>query len=324
MHGESLDRTLRAWLTTPGLLLLWSLPAVCEPTILFLTSGTDPVYEQVIDNAISVLAGHLEPAPRVTVEPVDAEKNKTENQLHALEARLVVTIGESAAKRVSQTSIPTPTVYALLPKLSYEAITDACLACEPRQTSAIFLDQPLDRQLDLIRLALPDRVELGVLYGPTSWHQHGEVEHVAKAKKFDLQFEKVRENCQLNPYLEQLLERIDILLALPDPLVFNPESVPNLLMTTYRKSVPIVGFSRAYVEAGATLAVYSTPEQIGTQIGETVCAILTAGDEPLPLPQYPKYFNVSINHQAATSLNLVLPDEKTLTQQLKQLATQDD
>ena len=102
----------------------------------------------------------------------------------------------------------------------------------------------------------------------------------------------------------------DVFLALPDPRVINADTAQNVLLTSFRMRRPVVGYSAAYVRAGALAAVYSTPQQIGTQTGQIVRAIL--GGSPLPAPQFPKQFSVSVNHKVARSMGLELDDDDVI------------
>ena len=42
----------------------------------------------------------------------------------------------------------------------------------------------------------------------------------------------------------------------------------NILLTSYRRGVPLVGLSQAYVNAGALAAIFSTTEQLAEQTRE--------------------------------------------------------
>ena len=112
-----------------------------------------------------------------------------------------------------------------------------------------------------------------------------------------------------------MLVDAEVLLALPDPAVFNSQTAANILTAAYRRQVPLVGFSPAYVKAGALVAVYSTPLQVGTQGGELLRQALSG--KILPPPQWPQEFAVSVNQDVAHSLGLVI-DEARLLEQLRQ------
>ncbi|MES9968078.1 MAG: hypothetical protein ABW074_12490, partial [Sedimenticola sp.] len=70
--------------------------------------------------------------------------------------------------------------------------------------------------------------------------------------------------------------------------------------------------SAAYVKAGALAAVYSTPEDIGRQLAETIKEFLDSGGKRLPPPRFPSYFNISTNETVAKSLGLTLMNKELL------------
>ena len=108
----------------------------------------------------------------------------------------------------------------------------------------------------------------------------------------------------LFPLLRELFDATDVLLALPDPQVFNGLTIQNILTAAYRQRVPLAGFSPAYVKAGALLALYSTPAQLGAQSGEIARAVLAG--RPLPPPQAPREFSVGVNADVARSLGIAV------------------
>ncbi|HUY02335.1 MAG TPA: ABC transporter substrate binding protein, partial [Rhodocyclaceae bacterium] len=120
----------------------------------------------------------------------------------------------------------------------------------------------------------------------------------------------------LYPALARALDGADALLAVADPLVYNGNTIENILLASFRAGVPLVAFSPAYVRAGALLGLYSTPAQIGTQAGKMARAVLQG--RPLPPPQYPTEFTVEINRHVARSLGLDL-NAAVLARRLQQM-----
>ena len=83
-----------------------------------------------------------------------------------------------------------------------------------------------------------------------------------------------------------------------------------------KKGFQVIGFSAAYVRAGALLGLYSTPEQIGRQLGTTLIDLAAGSEMALPEPGYPSYFSVDINAHVARSLEISLPSARMLKEQL--------
>jgi ABC-type uncharacterized transport system substrate-binding protein len=93
---------------------------------------------------------------------------------------------------------------------------------------------------------------------------------------------------------------------MPDSAVFNAENIKNILVTTYRRSQPVIGFSAPLVKAGALASSYSDIEDIDAQADEILNDFDASGK--LPDPQFPKYFSVIVNDDVARSLNIVIDE----------------
>ena len=71
----------------------------------------------------------------------------------------------------------------------------------------------------------------------------------------------------------------------------------------------MVAFSPAYVRAGALLALYVTPAQIGQQAGELARGVLRG--KALPSQAiYAQNFSISVNSHVARSLGLDLDADR--------------
>ncbi len=226
-----------------------------------------------------------------------------------------VALGTEAATALARVQLQAPVLHALLPRRSFERV----LRARARKASARFnvleLDQPLQRQLALIRLALPKTRRVGVLWGPDSLAKAPVLRSIASSQGLALQEARLGEEAPLFAALQSVLDGSDVLLALADPLVFNSSNLQNLLMTTIRVQVPLVAFSPAYVRAGALLAVYSTPPQVGAQAAQWVLDVLA--NRVLPeLALQPLDFEISVNEPVARVLGLSL-DVQALTLALK-------
>lgn len=128
----------------------------------------------------------------------------------------------------------------------------------------------------------------------------------------------IRENVlregDLFPALQRVTTDPAVLVATPDNEVFNSYSLQNVLLATYRQRSPVLGFSPAYVRAGAVLGLYVTPAQIGRQAAEMAKAVLAGA--PLPQPQTPRYFEIGTNPQVAHSLGIDLEAPEVLRARL--------
>ncbi|GBL45033.1 hypothetical protein SFMTTN_0837 [Sulfuriferula multivorans] len=278
---------------------------LCAPSwaagVLVLMSDKSPPYQEVADG-FRVQLQHERPAVQVIVEASleRAEKAVTAN------TSLLVSVGMKATRAALALNTRAPILAVLVPKDSFDSL--ALPANEARRSiSAIYLDQPYSRQLAMIRMAFPERRRIGVLLREKNRQKLEALLASARLQKIQVTGELIPNASEIIPALEHLLGASDMLLVLPDALLYNKNDIQGVLLTSYRYHVPLIGYSQALVRAGAIVALYSKPQQIGYHAAEVALRYLDTGD--LPAPQYPKYFTVSINQQVARSLNISVPDE---------------
>lgn len=220
--------------------------------------------------------------------------------------RVIVAIGVGALRGLAETESKVPLLATLVPRAAYLRVAEQATRAG-RPLSAVWLDQPAVRQLDLLRLALPTRHRVGVLLGPESRLFEHELQRAAPERNLDIAAVRVEGGEQLAGAMQRVLENADVLLALPDPQIYNGATVQNVLTAAYRHRVPLVGFSPAYVKAGAMLSLYSTPAQVGVQVGDIVRGVIAG--RPLPAAQGPRLFSLGVNGDVARSLGIAVDDD---------------
>jgi len=231
------------------------------------------------------------------------------------QTRIYVALGTTATAALAAAKVTAPVVAALIPRSSFERVLRDSARKPSSQLTAIYLDQPLLRQLALIRLALPHARQVSVLWGPDSSRSAPLLRSLVSANGLTLQEAGLESNFNVFQDLQQVLNESDVFLALADPVVFNSNSIQNILLTTFRANVPVVAFSPAYVRAGALLALYATPEQVGKQAAMLVQDVLHG--QALPgRPLESSDFEVSVNEHVARAMNLTL-DAKVLRLELR-------
>lgn len=223
--------------------------------------------------------------------------------------RLIVTLGQHAGELIHARNTGLPVLHALIPRSAYEQLPDGV------NHSAVYLDQPINRQLKLARIVRPEP-RIGVLISPLTKPVQERLAAASIIQDIPVTYRDVDSIDRVGPLLKEVLEESNILLALPDPTIFNRTTIFNILLSSYHNKVPVIGFSSAYVRAGALIAAYSTPEDIARHLAEAIRDFLHAGTGALPGPSYPKYFSVAVNRNVARSLGISLPDETDIIRQM--------
>ncbi len=232
-------------------------------------------------------------------------------------ADLVVTAGVTALRKAIQTYPGTPILATLIPRQSYEKILAETSTKPQGRISAIWLDQPAPRQALFLRHLLPTQKRIGILVSNETTHLLGAYRQTFSNLGLNLEIEESDTEQSLLPALNSLLQRSNVLLALPDSQIYRRDNIKPILVTSYRIQKPVIAFSQAFVNAGALAALYTTPAQIARQAVE---AILANGGNLAALT-YPNQFAIAINYNVAQALGLNVPDEATVRQAM--LATRE-
>ncbi len=230
---------------------------------------------------------------------------------------LVVTLGAHAAIVVAKIPVKPPILHTLIPRFLYEQLPLRTLG---QQTSAIYLDQPVARQLELIRLVLPNKRRLGVVFGPKSTGARTDLERVALSKGYVIVAENLDPIGDFGSALARILKRADFLVALPDADVYNRTTIPKILLSSYHANRPVFSYSAAHVKAGALAAVFTPPESLAQQIADLIVKQQASVRVVLPPPQYPIYWSVSINRQVARSLRLNVTSDQEIKFHLSEIS----
>jgi len=229
------------------------------------------------------------------------------------EACLVVTIGSESLGKVLDTHTTQPVLSVLTRRAIFEHLlqTHHLSVNDPKHpVSAIYLDQPLVRQLNLITCLFnhyhPKLV--GVILGNESLYHQEALQKLASSFPFTLQTVVVDKFENPATVLDSLLDDAKVILAVPDSRIYNPKTARGMLLTAFHKRVPLVAYSRTFVNNGAFAAVYSNTKQLADQTADEIILIMNNKGK-LPKPQYPREFTISVNAQVARSLGIHVDNE---------------
>lgn len=232
-------------------------------------------------------------------------------------AGLVVSVGMKAAAAAAG-SKASVVLNVLIPSSGYDKLLrDFPQRAHSKTFSAIFMDQPMERQARLIKAILPGARRVGIMFDSFPPDELSVLKQRAARHGLSLQEQIIGPGISLYAALQALLQNSEVLLALPDDTVYNSSTIRNILLATYRSGIPMIGFSPGYVKAGALGAVFSTPAQIVVQAAS---AIQQYGEiRTLPAAQYPQMFEVTTNEQVARSLGLNIRSADELRREMSAL-----
>lgn len=310
MTCSASTRVARQWLVAARLVLAWLAFVLLPPQafaarIAVVLSEDSPPYQE----AYQAIRAELQASPH-DFHPVYADGLAVSK---VGDVQLIVTLGVRAAEAAASLPARTAVLAALVPRQWYQKTGRALLADGGRrEVSAVYVDQPLERQAMLIRLALPDVRRVGVVLGNEQAGLLPELEAAMQSQRLSLVPALLSSEGRLLATMEGLLPNADLLLAIADPMVFNRGTAQSLFLTSYRYRTPVLGYSRSMTRAGALLSLHASPAQVGRQAAEMAVAALHGGSVRLPPPAYPAYFSLSVNEKVGRSLGIPLPPESEL------------
>ena len=227
-------------------------------------------------------------------------------------ARVVVALGMNAAlSALRQTDAAV--LATLLSRRDAERVLSEF---GTQRVAAVVLDQPVERRLQLLEQLMPGVESVVVLLGRGTESHRGEIEDAIRKAGLTPRIAVISEPSEIVGKLEALLDSQSALLTVPDPAVYNRDTVMGILLTTYRHRRPVIGFTAAYVRAGAVAAVYSEPQDIAIQVMQ----LLTTGGSLADFPRgilAPSRFRVAINDRVSRSLGLPVVSELEALQGLR-------
>lgn len=218
---------------------------------------------------------------------------------------LMLALGSAAAEAAIASG--RPTLVALVTASEFERLR---AGVPQARLSAQLINQPPERHLALIRATVPQAACTGLLLGPESRTAERPFAEAAEGSTPAVIADFAASASTVLPVLERLLGRCGAVLVLPDRVISSPTVARAALLASYRVQRPLFAYSRAWVEAGALAAVFSTPATATRDILEWLDRL--ESPDKLPPPSLARHFDLAVNARVARTLNLPVPDAETL------------
>ena len=173
--------------------------------------------------------------------------------------------------------------------------------------SGVTLSIPFQKQLELLRDALPTVRRVGLLFTNASskdQHSAGEI-----ARKLGLRLIEARidSDRDVPRALRSILSDIEVLWIPPDIQIYRRDALNFILEECYRKNVPVMAYSKQLAVAGAALAMDIDYQDIGRQTADLVLGKLSRKQLALNRIETPRTVLLYINEKVALGLGLHIP-----------------
>jgi putative ABC transport system substrate-binding protein len=274
-------------------------------------SGRDQVYEQVADAFVAGL------------ETSTVRHSVRWNRSLAVEyvpgqARISVAIGIRGCEAILDSGSRRQRLCIFVPEAGFRLLTQRAGG---EGVAAIYLDQPVRRQLALARALLPNARVAGLLAGPGVRSRADLYREAAGLFDFSVRLEPAANAEDTAGAIPRLLSQSDAVVAVYEPTILTPATARWLLRAAHHRRVPIIGYSKALVDSGALAAVFTDPDRIGRQAAETVVQWLRNRGRNLQERSYPSGFGVAVNRVVASALGISVPKDAALVKRIKTLVS---
>lgn len=296
-------------------LLLMVNEVIAQQRILLVQSSAEPVYQQFAQ-AVREKINTLKEKPELQIITVDEFSQQPIPP--DVRADYLIAAGIRASQFVAGLNSKKPQLLALIPTTFYEShIKTHKIRCLPGLCSVILLDQPIERQLKLLHMALPEHRRVLFLSSPQTSALLPQLIRLSLPLGINIQHIPITSDKSLIQQLTGEMTAGDVVLALPDPNTYNRDTARPLLLATYKYGVPLVAYSPAFIDAGAALGIYTTPEQFARQCVELIAKNPLPATTVWPMATPPKYYTIAINSAVVESLGIKIPAVAYLYDQLE-------
>lgn len=273
--------------------------------ITYIVSDDRDIYHQFIHESSHKKASIL------NVDHLSAES------LDTLKTDLFITLGSKATRKALASSNSKKVLALFITRKSYQEISKKYNRKKSRGFSAIFIDQPVSRQLKLIKSAFPDKKHIGVAVSSESRTHIPELVKTGSDLGLRIHIETLPDPDSIHHIIRKLAENNDLILALQDSNIYNKYTIQNILMTTYHAGIPVIGYSKPYVKAGSLMSIYASIDDMARNTSEVLKNMVRT--KLLPKPDYCKYYSIELNTQVAGSLGIKLDNKATLKKRTEKM-----
>jgi putative ABC transport system substrate-binding protein len=168
---------------------------------------------------------------------------------------------------------------------------------------------PPEKQLATLQTLLPWIRRIGLIYNPRNTARLvARAQRSASRLGIELTALKVSKPDDVPEQLERLKE-VDVLWMVPDSTVVTPECVEYLFLFSLSNRIPIITFSKKYLDLGALVSMEVNPFELGRQTGQAAASILSG----TPVKNVPELdaenFEIGINKKIASKMGLRITGE---------------
>ncbi|WP_228638547.1 ABC transporter substrate-binding protein [Kangiella koreensis] len=231
------------------------------------------------------------------------------------ESALIISLGRSPLEELVKTGYEEPILAAVITYQDFREIVTQESA--QNSLSAIFYDPDPLRQLILGKLLLPFSDAVGVMHSMETPFFIEEYQAITETLGLSLNAIPLKQTTEVAIQFPRLVQKADFIIAQPDSVIYNSQTLPRVLLTSYRQRKVVIGYSTGIVKAGAVATTYTTAEMLIDDLEESALEILSNKKDSFT--RHSKYYDISYNLEVANSLGLDIISKEELQTKIAEL-----
>jgi putative ABC transport system substrate-binding protein len=231
---------------------------------------------------------------------LEASSDKTALSLQKVKRskpNLIFTLGSRATEESIKECADIPIIAGMISREAPLKKTD--------NGTGVFLEFPVETQLKWLQRFLPNARNVGVIYNYKENHEWIEnAVGIGKDLALNIEAREIRSPEDLPNALNVLARTVDVLWGVPDNIVLNSQTVKQVLLSSFRNSIPFIGLSSTWVKAGALYSLEGDYTDQGMQCGEMALKVLRGTKPSLIPPVPPRRVKYSLNLNTAEYMRI--------------------
>ena len=221
-------------------------------------------------------------------------------------AAIHLALGAGALQKALQGGLKGPLLCTMASSQAYRQVMGAEGGREGVTVSGVFAETSPAAQMQLIQAIFGHRTVVGCLLSEASAPLEKSLLQTASQAGIELVVERVAQGADPVRALTRLRDA-RVLLAVPDNALYTPDSLRAILESTYRRALPVIGFSAATVAAGTLATTYCAIDDMVADVADLLDE--TGAGGPWPEARFPRYWRVAVNDSVARSLGIPVDDK---------------
>lgn len=171
----------------------------------------------------------------------------------------------------------------------------------------------INKQLDLIKIFIPNAKKIGVIYNTSEINSEVQVNQLkdySNRNGYEVVSVGVTSTNEINQAIGSLLNKIDVLYVPTDNLVVS--AMPLVVQKTLEKKIPVIASESGSVEAGALATQGIDYYKLGYKTGEMAVKVLKGADISKMSIANADETKIIVNEDTLKALSIGKPDNKDI------------